>query len=91
MPDLDTEIAEEIRHAVRRYLASRPSAACSMDMIQHGLRLKGLDASESAIEDELTYWIGLDPAQVQLVRPKHGSAKTWQITSAGRVAHDRGE
>lgn len=91
MPALSAEEREEIRHAVRRYLVGRPRAACSMDMIQHGLRIKGVEASEAVIEDELSYWMGLQPPQVQLIRPAHGSAKTWQITSAGRVAHDRGE
>ncbi len=91
MPDLDPELREEIRHAVRRYLAARPRAACSLDMIQHGLRLKGIQATESDLEDELTYWTDLTPAQVRLVRAPHASAKTWQITPEGRLAHDRGE
>lgn len=91
MPMTDQEAQDELRFALRRYLAARPTAACTLDMIVHGLRLKGVGASAQTMEEELTYWAGTEPPQVKLVRAPHATAKAWQITSAGRHAHDIGE
>jgi hypothetical protein len=63
----------------------------TLDMIIHGLRTKGIGADAQTIEAELTYWTGLEPPQVKLVRQAHAIGRAWQITSAGRLAHDRGE
>lgn len=88
---LDPDQKEDARFALRRYLASRPAAAVSVDMMQHHLRLKGIEASEAEIVDELTYWEGLSPAQVRRIRLPHSAGKAWQITSEGRLAEQRGE
>lgn len=91
MPLSDQEAQDELRFALRRYLAARPTAAVTLDMIIHALRTKGIGADAQSMEEELTYWTDTDPPQVKLVRPPHAIGKAWQITSAGRLAHDRGE
>lgn len=91
MPLSDAEAKEELRYAVRRYLTARPTAAPTLDMIAHGLRAKGIGASQAEIFEQLTYWTGTDPQQVKIVKPKHGSTKGFQITSAGVLAEERGE
>ena len=91
MPMTDQEAQDELRFALRRYLAARPTAACTLDMIVHGLRTKGVGASAHSMEEELAYWEGTEPPQVKLIKLPHSATKAWQITSAGRLAHDRGE
>lgn len=88
---LDQAEKEDLRFALRRYLASRPSAAVSLDMMQHHLRVKGIEAAETDIRDELTYWEGLTPPQVKRIRVPHSAAKAWQITSEGLLAEQRGD
>lgn len=82
---------EELRYAVRRYLAARPLAACTLEMIVHGLRRTGLTAQPKEVEAQLAYWTGTEPPQLKCHVVKHGSSKSWQITSAGTVADERGE
>lgn len=81
----------ELRFALRRYLAARPTAAMQMPEIAHAMAHKGFDALTAEIEAELTYWVKLPVPQVELVRPPHSAVKAWQITSAGRLADERGE
>jgi hypothetical protein len=91
MPLTDQEAREELRYAVRRYLAARPTAALTLDMITHGLRAKGCGADQKEVFAQCLYWTGTQPAQVKVVQPEHGSTKAFQITSAGIVADERGE
>lgn len=92
MPVTDQESREELRYALRRYLAARPTAALSLDMIRHGLAAKGVAADDASILDQLAYWNGTEPVQVKMIKPhKHGQAKAWQITSAGVLAEESGE
>lgn len=91
MPLSDAEAREELRYAVRRYLAARPTAALTLDMITHGLRAKGVGADQDSIFEQLTYWAELPLPQIKTVRPEHGSTKAFQITSAGVLADERGE
>ena len=89
---LDQDTRDELRYALRRYLSARPTAALSLDMIRHGLLAKGLDVNEADILDALTFWAGLSPAQVKVVKPhKHAQTKAWQITSDGVLAQESGE
>jgi hypothetical protein len=91
MPLSDQEATDELRFALRRYLAARPAAACTLEMIAHDLRRKGVGADSQTMAEELTYWINTEPPQVKQVNLPHSAFKAWQITSAGRLAHDRGE
>ncbi len=91
MPPTDTEHAEEIRFAVRRYLAGRPQAAVTLDMIQNALSMKGLDSTEADTKAALAYWTSTEPQQVREHRLPHSALKAWQITAAGTLAHSRGE
>ena len=91
MPLTDQEAREELRYAVRRYLAARPTAALTLDMIMHGLRAKGCGADSASILEQCIYWTGTTPPQAKIVRPEHGSTKAFQITSAGVLADERGE
>ncbi len=88
---MDQADREELRFALRRYLAARPTAACTLDMLRHALALKGYRATDDIVAEELAYWTGTDPAQVKEVRPEHGSQLGWQITSHGRLAESRGQ
>jgi hypothetical protein len=87
----DQEARDELRFALRRYLAARPTAACTLEMISHDLRRKGVGADSQTMEEELAYWEGTEPAQVKKLKLPHSAFDAWQITSAGRLAHDRGE
>lgn len=92
MPLTDLEAREELRYAVRRYLAARPTAALTLDMIAHGLRGKGIGADSSDMLTELIYWTGTEPPHVKVILPHaHGTTRAFQITSAGRLADERGE
>lgn len=88
---MDSEDREELRYTLRRHLASRPTAALTLDMLRHAMHMKGLKASDEDIKNELTYWTGTEPQQVKTVLPEHGSTIGYQITSAGRLAVDRGQ
>lgn len=87
----DAEANEELRYAVRRYLAARPMAAVPLDTILPGLRAKGFNVHVSKVLPQLMYWVRTEPPQVQIVRPRHGSSQAFQITSAGVLAEERGE
>jgi len=91
MPLSDAEAREELRYAIRRYLAARPTAALMLDMIVHGLRTKGIGAMQDQIFEQLIYWTNTEPAQVKIVRAPHSAIKAFQITSAGILAEERGE
>lgn len=91
MPLSDAEAREELRYAVRRYLAARPTAALTLDMITHGLRAKGVGADQASILEQAVYWTNTEPPQVKVILPRHGSTKAFQITSAGVLADERGE
>lgn len=88
---LDPDQQDELRFALRRYLAARSTAAVGLDMIRHAMRLKGMKATDDEIEAELLYWTQTAPPQVQVIYPEHSSAKNWQITNAGRLADQRNE
>ncbi len=83
--------ATELRFALRRYLAARPQAALTLDMIRHAMRHKGLDATDQQIKDELTYWVNLAQPHVTKVKAAHSAIEAWQITSEGRLADERGD
>ncbi|WP_397379728.1 hypothetical protein [Prosthecobacter sp.] len=91
MPLTDQEAREELRYAVRRYLAARPQAALTLDMIRHGLRLKGINVEEADLSAALTFWMNDTPAQVMGHKRKHSSIESYQISTAGIVADERGE
>lgn len=81
----------ELRFALRRYLAARPVAALTLDVLRHAMITKGLDATDAEIRAELTYWHLLpDPHVLRLPVP-HSTEYAYQITSTGRLADARGE
>ncbi len=88
---MDAPTATDLRFALRRYLASRPSAAMQFSEIAHAMQRKGFDATRAEILDELTYWLRLPEPHVSLVPVPHSSEDAWQITSVGRLADERGE
>lgn len=81
---------EEIRYAVRRYLAARPTAAMTMDVIAASLRARGLPVSQTDVEQALAFWMDTEPAQVKSIRPDpHSVTCGYQITTAGVLAEER--
>jgi hypothetical protein len=92
MPIPAHEAKDELRYALRRYLAARPTAALTTDMLIHGLAAKGLEVTEPQLLEALTFWGGATPPQVVKVFPrKHSSFHGWQITTDGILAEERGE
>jgi hypothetical protein len=88
---LSTEQQTELRYAVRRYLAARPTAALALDTIRHALIHKGHEATPEDVVAELTYWVLLPTPHVTRHRLPHSTEWTWQITSIGRLADANGE
>lgn len=83
--------AEDLRFEVRRWLAGRPTVASDVTTIRHGLARWGVGASEQEIKEACAFLAGLEPAQAQIRTSSLGSSQSWQITSAGTLAHERGE
>ena len=88
---LTPEDQTELRFALRRYLAARPVAALTLDVLRHAMLTKGFDASNEDIRAELTYWNLLPEPQILRTRIPHSTEYAYQITSTGRLADARGE
>lgn len=82
------ERREEIRLAVRAYLADRPAIAPRLAAIARGI-FPDTGTSEAEVEAALQFLIGL--GQVEAVTAALGASKGYRITSAGTLAHERGE
>lgn len=82
--------ADEIRYEVRRFLASRPTAAVTAESVVHGLKRLGHEITPEEALTALTYLEGLGTPQVKKNRSSLNT-HTWQITSAGVVAYENNE
>lgn len=78
---------EEVRLAVREYLAARPSIAQSAKTIHSRLVVEN-DFLETEIRDALELLRGLE--QVTVTHAPLGATKYFQITAAGTLAQERG-
>ncbi len=79
---------EEIRLVVRGYLAARPSIAQSASTIHTRLKVEHACTPEE-VRDALEFLTGA--GQVSKRPAPLGSTLYYQITSAGTLAHERGE
>lgn len=86
-----TPSAEDIRYEVRRFLAGRPTVASDVTTIRHGIARWGVQATEHEIGAACMFLAGLVPAQAQSHVASLGSSQSWQITTAGVLAYERGE
>jgi hypothetical protein len=82
---------EDTRYEVRSYLASRPTASLAVTDIRHGLARKGYNTSDDSLTAALVFLEGLNPPQTKRHPSPLGASSTWQITSAGTLAHERNE
>lgn len=80
------EKKEELRQAVRAYLAERPAAAQSAATIARGLRGEHA-CSEQDVQDALLFLADL--GHVASVRNPLGSTVYWRATAAGILAYER--
>lgn len=83
--------SEDTRYETRAYLASRPTASLAVTDIRHGLARKGYDSTDDLLTAALVFLEGLTPPQVKRHPSPLGASCTWQITSAGTLAHERNE
>lgn len=79
---------EEVRYAVRQYLAERPSIAQMTSTIRQRLAMEN-DFTYAEVQAALEFLVSLE--QVKLTVSKLGSSKYYQITAAGTLAHERNE
>jgi hypothetical protein len=79
---------EEVRYAVRQYLAERPSIAQMVSTIRQRLAMEN-DFTYAEVQAALDFLVSLE--QVKLTVSKLGSSKYYQITAAGTLAHERNE
>lgn len=83
---------EDLRFEVRLFLYGRPLASEEAVGIVHHLSRKGLRANVDEVTASLVFLEGMNPAQVKRHQnPLGGGVPRWQITSAGVLAHERGE
>lgn len=83
---------EDLRFEVRLFLYGRPAASEEAVAIKHHLTRKGLRADEEQVAAALVFLEGLPEPQVKRhANPLGGGVPRWQITSAGVLAHERGE
>lgn len=80
--------AEDIRYAVRNYLAARPAVSQSADTIYRGVR-RETECSAEQVKDALTFLTSAE--QVQMTFSGLGSTRYYQITAKGTLAYERGE
>lgn len=80
---------EEARREARRYLANRPGLAFAADAVRRSVNHDGFDFTGEEIADALTFLVGLDQAET-MPNPL-GATRYYRITSAGTLAHERGE
>lgn len=79
---------EDIRYAVRDYLAARPTIAQSVPTIRRRIEV---EASGNEVKAALEFWQSLEPPQVSYEYSTAGSTQYWKITAAGTLAHERGQ
>ncbi|MBI5820580.1 MAG: hypothetical protein HZA88_16560 [Verrucomicrobia bacterium] len=99
MPDPKALRAADTRRAIREYLAGRRLLAFNIKDLTLGLnRDKHLTATfnpdgpewtEREIETEAEFLVGV--AHIKVATDPLGSRKSYQITPAGVLAHERGE
>lgn len=82
------ERREEIRLAVRTYLVDRPAVAPTAAAIHRGIQ-RDTGATLPEVEAACIFLVGLQ--QVAVLRMPLGASRGYQITSAGIIAHERGE
>lgn len=88
MPDPDQFRREDLRRAVRHYLAQRATVAQDAGTIHRAIR-RAEPCELREIEAALTFFIHLDPPQIRTVRESLGATLYYQITSAGVLADER--
>lgn len=89
---LAQERREECRREVRRFLAERAAVAHHPATIRRGLNAgHQADWTEEEIELAAIFLSNLAPAQLRAVRDTVGATVYWQATSAGVLAHERGD
>lgn len=79
---------EDLRKAVRAYLADRIGTALSTSSIQRGL-VKEWKCSEEDISAALYYLISTQPNQVDEQPDTDGATLYYRINAAGVKAHER--
>lgn len=82
---------EDLRFETRRFLHGRPTVASDVTTIRHGLARWGVAATDHEVGAACMFLAGLNPPQAQAHKASLGSSQSWQITSAGVLAHERGE
>jgi hypothetical protein len=88
-PDSNAARREEIRLAVRTYLAERPAVAPRIDAIQRGI-YSDTGATLVEVTAAVLFLKGLGQAEEKFLSGL-GSTVGYRITSAGILAHERGE
>jgi len=88
--EADPTRQEDIRCAVRAYLAARPNVAQSAATITRRIRTE-VAAPHHDVEAALEFWASLEPAQASFEYAPAGATKYWKITAAGTLAHERGQ
>lgn len=83
---------EDLRFETRLFLYGRPAASEDAVAIVHHFARKGVRVNADEVTAALIFLEGLNPPQVK----RHnnalgGGVPRWQITSAGTLAHERGE
>ncbi len=79
---------EDIRFAVRDYLANRPSISQEAELIHRRLAVE-TDYTAEEVKAALDFLVSL--GQVESKHSPLGSTLSYKITAAGTLAHERGE
>jgi hypothetical protein len=88
--EIEQERKEECRRRVREHLANRPGIALHPRIIQRRMNEgKAADFDEEEVRAALLFLAGA--AQVAEEHDALGATKTYKITSAGTLAHERGQ
>lgn len=87
MPEQDQLRREDIRRAVRSYLADRPAVALSPTTIARGLRAEWPDITLTEVSAALQFFVSAK--QIEELTESIGSSKYYKITAEGTLAHER--
>jgi len=86
---MDADLIPDLRRAVRAHLADRPAVAQTARMIFRHVS-RDFDCSVDDVEKAALFVAALGQFK-QLDDPMGGSVKSYQVTAAGILAHERGE
>lgn len=92
MSNLTHEQRQELRYAVRAYLAERFPAALTSRQIGHAVRREiDFPPSPEDVTNALEYQAGMTPSQAVRNESAMGATDLWQATTAGVRAWERNE